>query len=95
MLERTTIYFELFSEMEMQNDNKLIILNCLSQFKDGDSVKGNNAIMDFLWKSTIYLLPIVFRDGDSVKEKNTIVDSFHLSFTHTEFRVNGVQVRYS
>ena len=50
--------------------------------------------MDSLWKTTIYLL-LVFRDGDSVKEKNTLVDSFHLSFTHTEFRVNGVQVRYS
>ena len=50
--------------------------------------------MDSLWKTTIYLLPIVFRDGDSVKENNTIMDSFHLSFTHTEFRVNGVQVRY-
>ena len=28
-----------------------------------------------------------------MKENNTVVDSFLIVFTHTEFRVNGVQVK--
>ena len=34
-----------------------------------------------------------FRDGESIKENNTFVDWFQIIFTHTEFRVNGVQVK--
>ena len=34
-----------------------------------------------------------FSDGESVKLNNTVVDSFHLVFTHTEFKVNGEQVK--